>query len=88
MSKTLAPEHPEWKTQQPFKAMLEDDIQTLVATGKEGLLQIMAAICDGMTAMDFEHTRKPDCYCQTSAFSPTLHGPGLSGNAGTTCLSP
>ena len=29
--KALAPHHPEWKTQQPFKAVLEGDMKTLLA---------------------------------------------------------
>jgi phosphoserine phosphatase len=41
--KTLAPSHPEWKTIQPFQAVLEDDMKTVVASGDKGLLEIIAA---------------------------------------------
>ena len=32
--KELAPQHPEWKTTQPFKALLEGDMKTVGASGK------------------------------------------------------
>jgi ornithine cyclodeaminase/alanine dehydrogenase-like protein (mu-crystallin family) len=31
--KELAPQHPEWKTTQPFKALLEGDMKTVGAAG-------------------------------------------------------
>src|SRR5262245_30218682 len=40
--KALAPQHPEWKTKQPFRAALEKDQATLAAAGEKGLLQIIA----------------------------------------------
>jgi hypothetical protein len=54
--KALAPQHPEWKTKQPFKALLEGDKQALAAAGKDGLLQIMAVTHTGMTVEDFTKT--------------------------------
>ena len=39
--KTLAPEHPEWKTTQPFKAALEGDLKTLFAGGEHALLELV-----------------------------------------------
>src|SRR5215467_10901857 len=35
--KQLAPEHPEWKTTQPFKGVLEGDVKAVAATGEKGL---------------------------------------------------
>lgn len=52
--KTLAPEHPEWKTAQPFKAALEGDMKTLGALGEEGLLKIVTETHAGMSTADFE----------------------------------
>jgi phosphoserine phosphatase len=52
--KQLAPQHPEWQTTQPFKAALEDDIQTLAASGKKGLLQLIMATHAGMSTDEFE----------------------------------
>jgi phosphoglycolate phosphatase-like HAD superfamily hydrolase len=54
--KKLAPQHPEWKTQQPFKALLEGDMKTVGASGMKGLMQIIMATHSGMTAADFEKT--------------------------------
>src|SRR5262245_32283469 len=36
-AKALAPKHPEWRTKQPFKALLSRDMQGLAATGEKGL---------------------------------------------------
>ena len=49
----LAPRHPQWKTQQPFKAVLENDIKTLAASGKKGLLELVMATHSGMTTDEF-----------------------------------
>jgi phosphoglycolate phosphatase-like HAD superfamily hydrolase len=54
--KAMAPQHPEWKTKQPFKALLEGDKQALAAAGKDGLLQIMAVTHTGMTTDEFSKT--------------------------------
>lgn len=51
--KALAPQHPEWKTEQPFKAVLENDQQTLLASGEAGVMKIVAASHAGMTADEF-----------------------------------
>ena len=32
----LAPQHPEWKTTQPFKGVLEHDAKAVAASGREG----------------------------------------------------
>lgn len=50
----LAPEHPEWKTQQPFKAVLDNDVEALMASGEKGLLEIVMATHAGMTTEEFE----------------------------------
>jgi len=54
--KALAPSHPEWQAQQPFKAALEGDLATLGAAGTEGLLQLAIATHSGMTSAEFETT--------------------------------
>ena len=38
--KMLAPQHPEWKDKQPFKAALEDDMKTLAESGERGMLEL------------------------------------------------
>jgi hypothetical protein len=54
--KALAPRHPEWKTQQPFKALLENDMKALAASGEKGLLAIVAATHAGMPVEEFSKT--------------------------------
>jgi len=51
--KAMAPQHPEWKTTQPFKAILGKDTKALEASGEKGLLQVMAATHAGMTTEQF-----------------------------------
>jgi hypothetical protein len=52
--KALAPQHPEWKDTQPFKAALEGDMKTLAETGEHGLLELIMATHSGMTANEFQ----------------------------------
>ena len=51
--KALAPQHPEWNEQQPFKAVLENELNTLAASGAEGLLTLVMASHAGMTTTEF-----------------------------------
>lgn len=51
--KRLAPQHPDWKTTQPFKAVLEGDHQALAATGMDGLLKIIGATHTGVSTEAF-----------------------------------
>jgi phosphoserine phosphatase len=54
----LAPQHPEWKTEQPFKAALEKDMKTLHTYGEEGLIILLMATHAGMTTDEFEQISK------------------------------
>jgi hypothetical protein len=51
--RVLAPQHPEWKDQQPFKAALEGDTKALVASGQRGIVQLMMATHAGITTDEF-----------------------------------
>ena len=51
--KELAPQHPEWKTKQPFKALLAGDMKTVGASGEKGLIEMAMATHSGMTATEF-----------------------------------
>ena len=51
--KELAPQHPEWKTRQPFKGILEGDMKAVGATGMEGVMEMILATHSGMTATEF-----------------------------------
>ncbi len=52
--KELAPKHPEWKTTQPFKGVLDGDMKAVAATGEKGLMQLMAATHAGMSVDEFQ----------------------------------
>jgi len=51
--KALAPQHPEWKTTQPFKAVLDGDLEALAASGEKGLGELVMATHTGMTTDAF-----------------------------------
>jgi phosphoglycolate phosphatase-like HAD superfamily hydrolase len=51
--KALAPDHPQWKTAQPFKGVIENNPKSAMATGEKGVLQIIEATHTGMTTADF-----------------------------------
>ena len=51
--KVMAADHPEWKTTQPFKAVLENDIDALADTGEKGLLELVMATHANMTTDEF-----------------------------------
>ncbi|MGH7795235.1 MAG: HAD family hydrolase [Candidatus Binatia bacterium] len=51
--KELAPKNPQWKTKQPFKAVLERDIKALAAQGEKGAVQLVAATHTGMSSEEF-----------------------------------
>jgi len=52
--RALAPQHPDWKDRQPFKAVLENDMKALAATGMAGLVGLVMATHAGMTTEEFE----------------------------------
>jgi phosphoglycolate phosphatase-like HAD superfamily hydrolase len=51
--RALAPKHPDWKTKQPFKAVLDRDIKALATLGETGFVKIMAVTHTGITTDDF-----------------------------------
>ena len=52
--KAMAKDHPEWKTTQPFKAVLENDMEELAKQGEHGLIQLVMATHAGNTTEEFE----------------------------------
>ena len=54
--KALAPNHPEWKTTQPFKAVLDGDMKALMASGEKGLGELILSTNTGMTTEEFTRT--------------------------------
>jgi len=52
--KALAPQHPEWKTQEPFASLLKGDLRAALAGGDHAVLEIIMATHAGMTTTQFE----------------------------------
>ena len=50
----LAKVHPEWKTQEPFKAVIDGDQEALIAAGTRGLVEIVVASHTGMSTTLFD----------------------------------
>lgn len=51
--KTLAPQHPEWKTTEPFASVLRGDLGAAFAGGEHALLEMAMATHAGMTTDEF-----------------------------------
>jgi len=49
----LAPQHPDWQTQEPFKSILAGDLKTAMAGGEKSVVEIVMASHAGMTTDDF-----------------------------------
>src|SRR5688572_18346858 len=52
--KAMAPKHPEWKDQDPFKSLLAGDIKGVLASGEHALLEIVMAAHANMTPDEFD----------------------------------
>ncbi len=52
--KTLAPQHPEWQTQEPFASLLKGDVKAALAGGEPAIMQIVMATHAGMTTEEFD----------------------------------
>ena len=52
----LSPEHPEWRTQQPFQGILAGDPGAVAASGERGIVQLVMATHAGMTTDEFQQT--------------------------------
>ena len=56
--KVLAPQHPEWKTTEPFASLLKGDLSAALAGGERSMLEIVMATHAGMTTQAFEQIVK------------------------------
>src|SRR5262245_13323797 len=56
--KALAPQHPEWESQEPFASLLKGDVAAALSGGEKGIMEILAATHAGMTTVEFEQTVK------------------------------
>jgi phosphoserine phosphatase len=52
--KALAPQHPEWKKQEPFASVLRGDLKGALADGEKALLELVMASHAGMDSGEFE----------------------------------
>ncbi len=51
--KAMAPLHSDWRSRQPFKAVLEGDIGSLANAGERGVVELLMATHAGMTTDEF-----------------------------------
>jgi hypothetical protein len=51
--KALAPQHPGWKTQEPFASLLKGDVEGALAGGEPAIAQLVMATHAGMTTDEF-----------------------------------
>jgi phosphoglycolate phosphatase-like HAD superfamily hydrolase len=54
--KALAPQHPEWKTGEPFASVLRGDLKSALAGGDQAQLAMTVAVQAGMTTDEFAGT--------------------------------
>jgi phosphoglycolate phosphatase-like HAD superfamily hydrolase len=52
--RAMAPEHPEWNDQEPYKSVIAGDMKGLMASGEKGLMEIIAVTHAGMTVDEFD----------------------------------
>ena len=51
--KAMAPEHPEWKTTEPYASILKGDVNAALAGGEHAILELVMATHTGMTTGEF-----------------------------------
>jgi phosphoglycolate phosphatase-like HAD superfamily hydrolase len=56
--KALAPQHPEWKDQEPFASLLKGDMEAVLAGGTHAILEIIMTTHAGMTTTEFDQIVK------------------------------
>jgi len=56
--RSLASEHPEWETQEPFASAIKGDLKAVAAYGHQGLLELTMATHAGMTTEQFDQIVK------------------------------
>jgi phosphoserine phosphatase len=68
--KALAPQHPEWKSKEPFASILKGDVKAALAGGDHAALEIVMATHAGVTTTEFEKIVKEWI---ANAKHPTTH---------------
>ena len=77
----LAPKHPEWKTTQPFKAILTDDREAIAKFTMPDLEKIMLTTNMGMSVESFQTIVKDWAAKTILPLEAPLHGTDLSADA-------
>jgi phosphoglycolate phosphatase-like HAD superfamily hydrolase len=54
--KAMAPQHPEWKSQEPFATVLKGDPRGITAGGEAGVAALLTATHSGMTTDEFSRS--------------------------------
>ena len=70
--RALAPEHPEWRTTEPFRSALAGDRRAIAAQGEKGVQDVGVATHAGMTTDEFESLARR---WLARAWHPRLHLP-------------
>ncbi len=52
----MAPQHPEWKTKEPYKSILAGNIKGALAGGEKAIAELVMTAHSGMTTEEFEKT--------------------------------
>lgn len=52
--KEMAPDHPEWQSQEPFASILKGDIKAALSGGEKALIELVMVTHAGMTTTEFE----------------------------------
>lgn len=78
----LAPQHPEWKEQEPYKSVLAGNVEAILAGGPKGSIELLTATHSGMTSEEFEKivsdwiatNRHPrfNCSCTKLVYQPMI----------------
>jgi len=56
--KALAPQHPEWKTTEPYASLLAGDLKRAMSSGDEAMFDVMLTTHSGMTTEEYEKTAR------------------------------
>jgi hypothetical protein len=57
-AKAMAPQHPEWKDQEPFASLLKGDLKAALAQGEKAVIEIVMTTHAGMTTDEFDKVVK------------------------------
>jgi hypothetical protein len=79
--KALAPQHPEWKTTEPFAPLLKGDAKGALAGGEPAIRKIVMATHAGMTTDEFHNRRGLDRDREASEERAAPDRDGLSADA-------